>query len=221
MPKNGNTCECPLTDEIVAYIYREIGGRVELDFETHLADCTACTDEFAAVSNARFSVYEWKKDEFDHLSTPQFIIPYDVAEEKIGLAAAVRMWLGGLSFPVAAAAAIMTFVGIGLIAFGYFTTAEPETAVTPAAPVVQPQSVPETVLPFAANAPEPIENKRIMAIAVPVKAAVRPRRVVRRAVPDDRKPAENYAKRAPGLTPDQEPDDNSLRLADLFDELGG
>src|SRR5881275_1304390 len=100
MLKNGKN-ECPLNHEIVSYIYGELGGGIELEFETNLADCIACTDEFAAVSNARFSVYEWQKEEFAHLPTPAIVIPYASigaeAGEAVSVIAAVRAWLGSLS----------------------------------------------------------------------------------------------------------------------------
>lgn len=224
MPRNGNNNLCPLTDQIVAYIYGEIGGKAESDFEVHLADCAACTDEFAAVSDARFSVYEWKKEAFDPLPTPEIVIPYQVSVAEpwppAKWIAAVKGWAESLSMPVAVAAGLAVCLGIGILAFSYLSKGEVHVAnVTvpaekePLPGVVQP--------PEAPKLNEPVSTFR------PVKASST-QRSTKHGPRDRSKPASfatpnrlTEAQNAPALTPDQETDDNSLRLADLFEEVGG
>jgi len=233
MLNNGNK-ECPLADQIVSYMYGEIGDRSELEFETHLADCMTCTDEFATVSQARFSVYEWQKEEFAHLPTPEIVIPYpstvDVGET-IGLAAAVRAWLGRLSFPVAVAAALAVCIGLGLLALNLIGRKDQPIAVntviqavipnieTPARPVPEPGMV------------ETVEKKVGERTPQPGKAVLsQPHRLVKRSSPAVNNPSNIYAvgpkqaapaPKTPALNAYDDSDDNSLRLADLFDEVGG
>ena len=54
MLNNGKKQECGFADDIVGYIYDEIGQAERRKFESHLVGCMACTDEFAGISNARF-----------------------------------------------------------------------------------------------------------------------------------------------------------------------
>ena len=70
---------CKFHADIVPYMYGEMSAAESSAFETHLIDCGVCTDEFAAVSNARYEVYDWKKTEFEPLATPVFTIPYGEA----------------------------------------------------------------------------------------------------------------------------------------------
>jgi len=108
---------CPLTGEIVSYIYGELEGKAEFEFETHLADCTACTDEFAAVSESRYSVFEWKKEVFDPLPTPSFDVPYVHGPVPVhsGVVAGIMAWLQSLGAPVAAAAALALVAAFGCL----------------------------------------------------------------------------------------------------------
>lgn len=67
---------CKLSADIVAYMYGELSSAEGSAFESHLLECVDCTDEFAAVSNARYEVYDWKQTEFEPIATPVFAIPY-------------------------------------------------------------------------------------------------------------------------------------------------
>ena len=231
--KNGKST-CPLTDEIVSYMYGEIGGKVESDFEMHLAACTACTDEFAAVADSRFSVFEWKKEAFDPLPTPLFDVPYqrETHANEIGFAAVVKAWAQRFSIPVAVAAVLALFAGVGVIMFE--TASEPSVSVRNVRPVVQPESEPESPAP-ALVAPEPPEPRDVVQVKRPSRPAANPVRVsiVRpkttdrsRVIVSEKKPSKDLnsvpqSQKAPALTAYQENDDESLRLAELFDEVGG
>jgi hypothetical protein len=225
--------ECPFTHEIVSYIYGELGGGSELEFETHLADCVICTDEFAAVSNARFSVYEWQKEEFAHLPTPEIVIPYVStgagASEGVGLIAAVRAWLAGVGVPVAVAAGVVVCIAIALLAVNLTGRRDQPVASNIDSPAVAQRTEPPVVEP---GTNDPTVKKDIVRTPQPIKAAVnQPRRAVRRSPPDVNQPANDLAvkmptqapqvRKAPVLSTYEDNDDSSLRLADLFDEVGG
>src|SRR5207245_11780758 len=107
-----------------------------------LEDCTVCTDDFAAISNARFSVFEWQKEEFAHLPTPEIVIPYAakkaVAEENasVGVLAGFRGWLSLVNFPVAVAAALAVTVGLGFLAINYLDRGDQQIAANVNVPAV-------------------------------------------------------------------------------------
>lgn len=73
---NNHNSACSREEDIVAYLYDELDRAGRTDFETHLAACSVCTDEFASISDARFAVYEWHREEFAGLETPRITIPY-------------------------------------------------------------------------------------------------------------------------------------------------
>jgi hypothetical protein len=230
--KNGNRKVCPFAEEIVSYIYGEIDGAAESDFETHLADCTVCTDEFAAVSNSRFSVYEWKTEAFDPLPTPEIIIPYPSMKEEIsvGFLVAVRAWAGQLRMPVAIAAVLAVCIGLGFIILSNFGKGEQKVANKVEAPALQPDRQPDVVQRASVPQGDTAEPKRTLtSTSKPLPASTIPqKRFAKRSLSDLNK-QENAIQRnrtlqlqkAPVLTAYQEADDDSLRLADLFDEVGG
>jgi hypothetical protein len=216
---------CPRTDEIVAYIYDEIGGGAGA-FETHLSDCVICTDEFAAVSNARFEVYEWRKAEFVPLPTPEFTLPVTSAGIEgsgVGFLAGLRAFLGAAGLPAAAAALVLVAVGVGFVmlrseggpvndlaANSREIAPPPATVAGPA--IVERRLVDESVSEPISTAPG--------AVRVSQPATVSPRRSPKKGsgVRYANVPA---ARRAPVLNPVEDETDRTLRLTDLFDGVGG
>ena len=74
---DANISGCNFGEDAVLYLYGELPNADRVTFESHLVDCTACTDEFAAMASARYEVYEWKKLEFDPIPTPHFEVPFE------------------------------------------------------------------------------------------------------------------------------------------------
>jgi hypothetical protein len=217
------TRNCPYNDEIVSYIYGELGEGAASGFETHLADCTVCTDEFAAVSNARFSVYEWQKEEFAPLPTPQFSIPYataPVSNQAPGIFAGLRDLFAFGRWPALAAAGAVLALGVGFIAMNFSGSDDQPIAVN--APQIERPT--EPAVPQIANgttdAPAPEIEKPEIAVAAekrPVKTTQV--RYTRKAnVQEPVKKATTARK--PALTDFDDNADTSLRLADLFDGIG-
>lgn len=232
---NDKNNKCPLTDQIVSYMYGELHGKAEHDFETHLADCTACTDEFALVSESRYSVFEWKRKAFDPLPTPYFEVPaarQSSIPEK-SFASAVMAWIQSLSAPVAVAAALAVVIGVWALVLTLGKKQEPSVAVTNTPQTVQPDRETDGTFPAptvdVASRPDVAENKTRAwntIKAVPV-STIRPRRAVKPpSMVAVKEPTKNLnttpeLQKAPALTAYQENDDQSLRLAELFDEVGG
>lgn len=225
--------ECGFEHEIVSYMYDELGAAERTQFETHLMDCGACTDEFAEVSLSRFSVFEWQKEEFDHLATPEIVIPYEsqqIAVESGG-------WFAGFSdifafarSPLAVGTAFAVLLGIGFVGFNLVGTGGNDIASNIAVPPVvieqKIESPKVTVLPVAIVDEDPTASNDVR----PVTAAsrdIRPKvarqtSASRRLVEDRSVPnATRQARRAPVLSDLGDDDEDSLRLSDMFDEIGG
>ena len=234
MLENGNKINCGFSDEIVSYLYDEVGASERTRFETHLANCALCTDEFAAVSNARFSVYEWRREEFADLPTPQIVIPYppkrnDEESVSVGLLAGLRGWL---NFPVAVAAGLVLCLGLGFFALRYLGSVEQPIASNikniPPNETHNPPAVATTTevkQPDVAVGTVTLPTVRPSSEVRPVKAVEyrRPRGekqlTARNAV--NRNAAQNISN-APILSENnEEADDNSLRLSDLFADVDG
>ncbi len=235
---------CGFADEIVSYIYDEIGTAERRVFEIHLAGCAACADEFAAVSNARFSVFEWQKEEFSHLLTPEIIIPYasqkTVFQENTstGFFTGLRGFFSLSNLPITAAAALLLFLGIGFAVITLSDRAEEQIAANnePMAVITPenqetPVSVRENPEAEIAAVPEPLENSEKLTPEIRsadsveniqpglkkmVAAATRSR--VRQPIGPKTAVQSN---KPPVLGNYEENVDRSLRLSDLFeDDIG-
>ena len=244
MLNNGNDKQkCPFGDEIVSYMYDEIHGAKRGKFESHLAGCTTCTDEFAGISNARFSVFEWRKEEFAHLPTPEIVIPYEPKTryaKTVGFFDGLRdlLTLSGWSSAAMVAAALVICIGLGFVAMNYIGlngqvagNNKPVVNEQVAPPVVTPRQNEGSVLPSQPAARDlhvgdvmvPVSTKSASSRDVrPERVSVQVRRVRERNLTASRlpEPSIQQKRKAPALTTYDEDDDKSLRLADLFDEGG-
>lgn len=245
-----NRNNCPHADEIVSYIYSEMGQVEQGMFETHLSDCMTCTDEFAGVSHARFAMFEWRKEEFEHLATPEFLIPYENrtpvgSRAGVGFFAGLRGVFAGYYWPVATIAAILMVIGIGLVLNSNLSKTGNDLAAQPKVL----QSVPVPVIPNdqPTNAEIIVEQKKVIEPRVETASAnisnfrnvgpkVHPQRAVEinRVKKYNQLTAEKYRlnpqdvessflgkpRTAPVLSSFDDAEDNTLRLADLFDDGG-
>lgn len=127
--KNGS--ECFSDEELVSYLYAEIGDADRLKLDSHLARCSSCTDEFAGFSESRFAVYEWQRSAFAALETPEISGPWQQAVSlKISSTETKpRSWFSGLlARPALVFAAVPVLLALGLIAVFYSNLA-PKNAV--------------------------------------------------------------------------------------------
>lgn len=236
MLNNSNKRECGFAGDVVAYIYDEIDTASKAHFKDHLAGCAKCTAEVAGTSNVRFSLGEWQKHEFAHLPTPEIVIPYDDMRsepagrnDRPGFAAGLRDLFAAYTRPLAASFAVVLCLLIAIVALTYLDGNEQalankgeqpappvqNTSVSKEAPVPLPGSdIATTVTPEPdVSAASPVGRRQKRAVAVP--AGARPAKT-----PFLQRPVQAVRK-APVLTTFDEADDNSPRLADLFDEVGG
>ena len=228
---------CEREGDMVAYLYAEATPVQRAEFESHLLGCTVCTDEFAEMSGARYSVYEWQREEFAPLATPRFAIPYEVPKPSFVQALRSKLSFGWASYAVAAAVLVVTLGGFG---FWNMMTA-PDLRANGSNKVVRDQETP--AISAAVSTPETVASPDTLATAfkndkevqtapstVAVQASVRERPArttrstrspVRRVVPTAEVASDIRSGRPlPTLTASVEDEDGSLRLTDLFDSLG-
>lgn len=227
--------KCDFRDAILPYLYGESSSADRDRFESHLVDCSACTDEFAELSFARYSVFEWQKEEFASMPTPQIVIPYKQKTDRdLGFFAGLRELLVLNWATTAGAVAVLAVVaGLGFLAVNYDrdpgaqlagidetnkNISTVKTVPSPVAPVTgrdvevvttEPRSDPQrSVVPIKATT----VNRRPKQPTAPNSIA--PRQLNTEAV---RVPQQD--RRTPSLTGGADDDDRSLRLTDLFDAV--
>jgi hypothetical protein len=119
MKEQLNNLLCDHTDELVSYLFKEMPSDAIDHFETHLAACAECTEEFASLSEAHFAVYEWNKLEFVPMQTPEIEIAYEIRADRVSYYDRV---FGGWSFigawvPAAGFALLAVISGLAYFAF--------------------------------------------------------------------------------------------------------
>lgn len=217
---------CGQEDQLLSYLYEDGSAPARESFESHLAECETCTEEFAAVSLARFSVYEWHKEEFVPMPTPRIVIPY---EEK-----PVSIWAGlreAFSFNWAtaslAAASVLVVAVFGSYLVSINSGGDEKTVATNVNTVAVPTpmniDVPkptaavsnDAVVPVKASNEEPTRGARPIR-TVQAKRDIRPNQpTVRNEVKNPTVATSNNNRTINAVDDDSE--DNSLRLTDLFD----
>lgn len=238
MVNNGNNKNCDFEDAMVSYMYDEIGAAERRKFETHLVDCSACTEEFSEISGARFSVFEWHKEAFAELPTPEIVIPYaksrKVEAEESGFLAGLRGLFGGHGLPLTAGFAVLVCLGLGFAALTMFKGDGPMVAnVT----LDQPK-IPQNIIadkPVVNDAPSLIEKNELIKkeLVKESRKDLREIKTVKAVVESKRlRPAKQFTaetanritrpqtptRKAPALSNFDEASDRSLRLTDLFDD---
>jgi hypothetical protein len=231
--KDANFSECKFSAEIVSYMYDELSSSQRFSFEQHLVDCSECTDEFAAISSARFEVYDWKKLEFDPLETPSFEIP--IAEvsgvswsDRIRAVFAQRWAVPTISFATLAIVAIVTAGVILRQGDTKDIVSGPTTVTAPAKEEVSvpvPNNVPTRNMEKATESKAPIERTTTRASVptrvTPKRSAAQTVRATRqRPVDVKQTTARNGRKPFPTLSDYPDDEDTSLRLAELLDDIG-
>lgn len=230
MLSNGRKANCRFEEEIVSYIYDEMPAVERSKFERHLSGCALCTDEFAAVSDARFSMFEWQKEDFAHLPTPDIVIPYERsenAETTNGLFAGLRGLLSLVKVPLTAAAGLLLFVGLGFVVLQNVRQGD--------APIAS--NIGQQPVQALTSVPIPKEEPIVTSAEVDEIATAKAKndtRDVRQVKPvTHRRPATagtaaNIRKNpnlpsapstAPVLSAYEVSEDTSLRLADMFDDI--
>lgn len=222
---------CERSSEILPYIYRENSDSDRDIFDAHLVDCTRCRDEFAAMSFSRYSVYEWQREEFAPLATPDLAAAFATEvsnSEPLGWLDGIRDWFAlpqRLAFAGGFAAIL-----VGIIAGAVYYSSpdrvstgeivkEDVTTISQPAIDLGTAPMPEIVqAPAAARGPAKT--------AEVVRTAVKPvnRKASVKRGPVDKKPFESSLATVqpadlPRLTEDDDDLDYGLRLSDLVADI--
>jgi len=229
--KDVNLSKCKFNDEMVSYMYGELSSDETSTLELHLVECSACTDEFAAISSSRYEVYDWKKLEFDPLETPTFDLPLEVGvgvswSDRIRAAFARGWALPAFSF---AAFAIVSVVATGLIWQRSGNTEIASRKLDPA-PVTAPEKGEISVAAEGERTDAAVEEPTVQpdntalkskrsptrrSDAEPVKSThVRPVEVKQTTAKNEKKAVLSLNEYA------DDEEDTSLRLAELLEDIG-
>ncbi|MDQ4120012.1 MAG: hypothetical protein M3209_00910 [Acidobacteriota bacterium] len=68
---------CAFGETLVSVLYGEATRREIQDFESHLSGCLECREEFAAFGTLRNAVSEWRNVEFTPLALPNVVLPVE------------------------------------------------------------------------------------------------------------------------------------------------
>jgi hypothetical protein len=223
--KDVDFSECKFSSGIVPYMYGEMSGSESSSFESHLVECSMCTDEFASISCARYEVYEWKKLEFDPLATPQIEIVFD-AEPAVS-------WADKIRAVFAQNWAIPSMAAVGILVAAVFATTfllsekgppdvaanfSKDTAVDDSARQSSPE-ITATEVGVNANRSEERESEpRVVKSAAPQRVSQKHAVRTARSISIKATSAQNDRK-APRLNEFVEEEDTSVRLAELFDDI--
>ena len=215
---------CLFGEELVAYIYGELDRAERSVFEMHLLDCGGCTAELADISLSRLGVYEWHRDGFVPLATPHFEIPYHVP------AAPSVFWIDALRnlvWPVriAFAGGSLAAIAFGLIVISIWNSSDTNIASANISEVKVNETSPADK-PISEDLPDIDKTKGDQgSTAIHVFKSVRPARQVRvaEAKTSSIRKQQNVqltsASSSPRLGSFVEPEDTSLRLADLVADI--
>lgn len=121
MIKNNHNSACAFAEDLVSYLYGEIGEQEKANFETHLHACRTCAEELSAFGVVRSTILEWRQNDFSPLKTPSFELP-----AKVETVSSSRSWLVGLreifslrpAFATVATAFAVMLIGAGLFYVG-------------------------------------------------------------------------------------------------------
>jgi len=226
-------------EELVSYIYGEMPAARRNVFEEHLSHCDDCTTELTAFSDARLGVIEWRREDFEHLATPQIVLPqrevvaYKPFNEKGlgGLASWLETLVSLSNLAKAGLGLAAAALAITVIYFAAFTPAKSgEVAANSTKPIEVPASIAAPVdVPKPDVAPtvdkesqkeiptRPVRSRRDETVpqqAQAVRTAARP------LAPRSQRAETAANRKAPRLNSFEEEEDRSLRLSDLFAEVG-
>jgi len=230
-----NKSECGFTTELVPYMYGELGSTESGVLESHLIECGDCRDEFAAVSSARYEVYDWKQIEFEPLTTPVFEIPYAGVPEPAG----AYSWVNKVraAFSNSWAVPSVAFASVALLsifAASFYFSGESETVpylssnVAVPGPSISPIDLKREVT--VKNEDKALSALVPQSVAAPSSTRSTPKPRARDAAAVKRqdnirttavtgRPVPSTSRRAPTLNEFTEEEDTSLRLAQLFDDI--
>jgi hypothetical protein len=239
---NHKNKDCEYGEALVSYLYGEANAGERAALEAHLDDCAACAGELEAFSGVHFSINDWKAMEFDRLETPFIEIPYEKAEKRVESSVAASSWIAELRgffslspvWSLATASLAVAAVAVGLIFYAArspklnevtHTSLQTQISPTPSSNVNQNSSPDKVVKPIKEpESPKPetvVDTKQKKSSVVKTTTNQRQPRnaeTTNTQKNKDVKDNKNNNRVPPGVIQDEE-EDNTLRLAEIFDEI--
>ncbi len=123
MNNNHKNSGCGKGSELVSYIYGEASAAENKVFEIHLETCSICADELETFSGVHFSINDWKLKDFANLQTPVIALPYPTAPVKQEVSGVDGSWLLGLrrlfspKLSLAAASMAVLAICVGIVLY--------------------------------------------------------------------------------------------------------
>jgi len=249
MNNNHRKSGCGFDVQLVSYLYDENGAAENAAFEKHLAVCENCADELDAFGGVKFAIGDWKSKDFAMLAAPVIEIPYEKPANRPEVSAVGGSWLSGLrnlfslspKWSLAAASAAVLAICVGIIFFALNSGSRNLVAESnrnsklATAPTVE--NSPEKPNNTVQNDP-PEKEKLLETNTPPVPAAAeltdeknkpsgktpavkrQPSKAETNARKNDElKRRDKNKTEVPPKIFDDEDEDDSLRLAELFEEI--
>lgn len=238
---NTNDNKCKQFETAMDYVYAELSHVNAKRFQLHLADCDECTEVVRSSHLVRTAVMTWRKEDFDHLPTPSINISYEdprPVELSNGLG-----WFSNIfgTFNLRLACGLIAAALIAIVAFVYFDgisedkndiaanirSIETHTSKNAQENIAgSDNSTADTTITNNNGSIEP-EPKAINIKARQIKNTIpviipTVKRSNANSIPKSsmakRLPSPRSSKPLPTLGGDEPVTDDSLRLADLFDD---
>ena len=242
--RNGGGCR--FSADLLPYLYNEASEGDMALFRAHLGGCAACGSELESLGTVRNSLIEWQAD-FRTIETPAISIPYETSpapppiRAADGLIRRTRLFfaespifgIGSAAFAAVLLGAALFFVARTLNNNEVAVTPAPHTPIAASASPAEVKATPEIASSNAnTGIADPAELKRIPETVakdddIPREATQREGSVRSRTeVPAERRTVPRRVRSVtppsglPKLANFEEDEDKSLRLADLFAEIG-
>lgn len=214
--------KCNRKIEMVELVYDEADGVYLAELRSHLSSCAECSNEFSSLFATRTNIVEFRKDVFECLETP--VIAFPPADISENISKSIWVWLDGLRYAFVVKlsfAGILLAVLAGLYGLIYLerldevqvasNTAAPlsidsaQVEKDPFPPLSDPLTVSKDAVNIAEREPEIPRRNRGVGTAKSKKAAAAVKSADRR---NENQLTDDFA-------------DDSLRLADLLEQIGG
>ncbi len=244
LENSNNGFSCGNADMLISFVFGELDQAALRNFERHSLNCKVCSEEVRELLSARNAVVDWRKDAFSGLKPIKVEIPYPqpipFCEQSDP---SPNGWLektllqirfaASLRFGVAAASALAV-VCIGFLLFSFYNSnsginslAENSVRSVDKVASVQQGDTGHELDPKLSDTPERIvESSRTADVKQPLLARKPPVSVYHHQPRGQEmsvkvKGGPNTMIKRPTLTEVADEGDTSLRLSELFDEIGG
>ena len=262
LKNNHKNLSCGFSEQMVSYFYDEINQAEKAVFETHLTNCSHCTDELAGFELVSSTLVEWRDEEFFKLDAPVFEIPV-IKTVSQSVESDSRSWFSNLwrivslnpMTATAVLAALIVCVGLVFIAINFTNNSEiaevdnrnsERIVVSPTVAKIDEQPIEtltkrysEESLPGKSpkstgakskdSQPLPIREKRFAPNDSVDRVSDKTKdnfekpetnRNLKETNRNNKKSTAVQKQPVPNLTTLDDDEDKSVRLADLFEEIG-